>query len=282
MLLGMEYVFIGVLGLLFGSFVNALVWRVYLKDKAASTKNNKGKKLPKASIVNGRSMCPNCKHVLRASDLVPVLSWVFLGGKCRYCKKPISVQYPFVEILTSCLFVVTYIFWPFTLLSPADYFSFSLFYFLLTLGVALSVYDLKWMILPTHLVYVFNAFSAIYLILSAFSQQSWQVLVNGIIGALLFSGFFYLLYQFSKGKWIGGGDVRLAVGLGLILGWQKSIFALTIAAYLGTLVIFMVFLAGRYHKKMKLPFGPFLLAATLLTVLWGQTVIDWYLQLSGL
>lgn len=269
-----NYVVVTILGLIFGSFVNALVWRLHESER---------KKSDAPSIWHGRSICTHCKHQLGVWDLIPVLSWLFLGGKCRYCKKPISSQYPLVELLVMALFLVSYVFWPFQLTSLANYFLLFTFYFLLTLGVALTVYDLKWMILPTRLVYVFNGLSGLFLvILSLLSLRSQETFISGIIGAAIFSGFFYLLYHISNGTWIGGGDVRLAVGLGLILGWQKSILSLTVAAYLGTAVILILLVVGKYHKKMKLPFGPFLLTATYLTILWGQSVIDWYLRLGGL
>lgn len=279
----MIYIVLGVFGLALGSFVNALVWREYLSEQNGTKKGKvKSKKSSDTSIVTGRSMCPDCGHELSARDLMPVVSWVLLKGKCRYCKKPISAQYPIVEALTSILFITAYSFWPFALNSLAAYFLLSTFYLVLSLGMALALYDLKWMILPTRLIYIFTGLSAVFLTFLAISYSDWSLAVSGVIGALLFSGFFYILYQISGGKWIGGGDVRLAVGLGLLLGWQKSVVCLTIAAYLGTIVILALFAIGKYHKKMKLPFGPFLLAGTYLTVLWGQSIIDWYKRLSGL
>ena len=92
-----------VLGVCFGSFVNALVWRIHEQSKPKKKRAASDKEL---SVVSGRSMCPNCKHTLSTKDLLPVISWLTLGGKCRYCSKPISWQYPSVEMLTALLFVV--------------------------------------------------------------------------------------------------------------------------------------------------------------------------------
>src|SRR3954465_436221 len=97
-----------VLGLCLGSFVNALVWRLHEQEEGGS-KKAAAKKL---SIIKGRSMCPHCKHALKPIDLIPVISWLSLRGKCRYCSKPISIQYPIVELSTALLFVVSYIWWP--------------------------------------------------------------------------------------------------------------------------------------------------------------------------
>src|SRR5260221_566501 len=96
------------LGLTFGSFINALVWRLHKQNEDSA----KEQKVPNLSIATGRSMCPNCYHELAAKDLIPVLSWLSLGGKCRYCRQPISWQYPLVELLTAGLFTVSYIYWP--------------------------------------------------------------------------------------------------------------------------------------------------------------------------
>src|SRR3989344_6490262 len=118
-----------VLGLAFGSFVNALVWRLHEQEERAKSKEQRRKKgkakntaklsshtsvlsSKDLSILKGRSMCPSCKHGLAAKDLVPVLSWLTLRGKCRYCHKPISIQYPLVELITATLFVISYLLWP--------------------------------------------------------------------------------------------------------------------------------------------------------------------------
>src|SRR5690348_8244818 len=110
---------LGALGLGLGSFVNALVWRLHeqeLAEEEPKHKRAKGKarqlSAKELSIVSGRSMCPDCHHELAPQDLIPVLSWLWLRGKCRYCSKPISWQYPLVELVTAALFIVSYLSWP--------------------------------------------------------------------------------------------------------------------------------------------------------------------------
>src|SRR4051812_7602742 len=103
----MIYAILVVLGLCFGSFVNALVWRIHEQAEQGSKKKPNKSYIDKLSIRKGRSMCPHCRHELKALDLLPVVSWLALRGKCRYCGKPISVQYPLVELLTACLFVTS-------------------------------------------------------------------------------------------------------------------------------------------------------------------------------
>jgi leader peptidase (prepilin peptidase) / N-methyltransferase len=289
----MIIILIALLGVALGSFVNALEWRVYLREQltgdsghgkklAKSKKQKDEKRRAKYSITKGRSMCPECRHELAASDLVPVLNWIFLKGRCRYCQKPISIQYPAVELVTAGLLTTSYVLWPYTFETGISYAVFSLWTVALVLGVALAVYDLKRMVLPNRLVYPFTAVCAVFLGVLSLQAESTNTLTSGLIGAAMFSGFFYLLYQISGGKWIGGGDVRLAVGLGLLLGWQKSILALMLAAYAGTAVIAVLVVIKKYHRKMKLPFGPFLLVAAYLAVLFGQQCIDWYMRISGL
>lgn len=285
----------GVLGLALGSFVNALVWRLFKKSQlerqqqkktakktsAATTAASK-KKSDQYSILKGRSMCPHCQHQLAGKDLIPVLSWLSVRGKCRYCQEKIAWQYPAVELAGAVLFMKAYYFWPYVLSGFKPYEAFVLFLLVITVGLALSVYDVLHMELPTKLVYVLGGLGFLFSGSLAIGNQDLSIIIASLIGSIGFGGFFYILYAVSGGKWIGGGDVRLGFALGLLLGWQKSILALTAAAYGGTVVIAIIFLLGRYHKKMKLPFGPFLLGAAYTTILFGQSVIDWYLQLSGL
>ena len=273
----MIYIFLVVLGLVLGSFINATVWRVYKQSRSKASKKDQ-----RLSVLYGRSMCENCKHTLSVVDLVPVASWIFLRGKCRYCQKNISWQHPGSELMLGLLFVISYIVWSLPLVQITEVLLFTVWLLLVTLGFGLALYDLRWMILPNKLVYPFTAVALVYLGIYATVTQRYPDITSGLLGSVAFSGFFYLLYQFSRGKWIGGGDVRLALGLGLVLGWQKSILALTGAAYLGTLVIVVLMIAKKYHRKMKLPFGPFLLSATFLSALFGQQIINWYLRISGL
>lgn len=278
-------IFIGLIGLAFGSFINALVWRVHKQDEASAKKKSKKKaeqQKESYSVTKGRSMCVHCRHQLVAKDLVPVISWISLRGKCRYCKKAISWQYPFVELLTAVLFAGSFWLWPLELGSAGQYIVFAAWLPIVVLSVALAVYDIHWMLLPTRLIYALGVFGAIFTVASAIVFSDTSLILFALIGSLGFGGFFYILYMTSSGKWIGGGDVRLGFALGLILGWQKSILALTAAAYGGTIVIVVLMILKRYHKKMKLPFGPFLLGATIASVIWGQQLIDWYLSLSAL
>ena len=262
-------VFIFILGLLFGSFVNAFVWRLHEQQKTKSKK-----KLRELSILHGRSMCPHCGSVLAAPDLVPVLSWLALRGKCRYCKKAISWQYPLVELLTGAVFALSW-----TALAPTTgqgYLVAFVFYVLLVLGMSLAVYDSKWYLLPTKLVVPFNVLAGVYVIAQAWQEKNLQVAALAALAALVLYVVFRLIFEASKGRWIGYGDVRLAIGLGLLAGGVPQVFLLLfVASVLGTFVSLPTVLS-RKNIQFQVPFGPFLLLGAFVVALWGQWIIDWY------
>lgn len=260
------------LGLCFGSFVNAVVWRLHEQSK------NKGKQSKvNLSILKGRSICPNCKHGLAAKDLIPLLSWLSLGGKCRYCHKPISWQYPLVEALTAGLFVLSYAFWPFALHTPFSVLLIAFWLAFLVGLVALAVYDLRWYLLPDKIVFPLMYLGLIQavalLIHGPFWHQFWAIGVSFLIGG----GLFYLLFQISDGRWIGGGDVKLGALLGLILAdGGLMVFTIFTASLLGTLISLPLLLAHKVNKKSRIPFGPLLIIAAIIARLFGGAFIHWY------
>lgn len=274
-----------VLGLCFGSFVNALVWRLHEQGKAQKARSissgqAKSKKQSAAgdlSIVHGRSMCPNCHHTLATKDLVPVVSWLRLGGKCRYCHKPISWQYPVVELLTAGLFAFSYLYWPLAWGEQGTTLFVLWLIFLVGL-IALAVYDLKWQLLPNKLVYrlmygaVVQALLLIFVFHGGF-KQAGHIALSFIIGG----GLFYVLFQVSGGKWIGGGDVKLGMLLGLILAEPElSIFMIFSACLLGTAVSLPLLATHKLKRTSRVPFGPFLIAGTIIARLFGAALISWY------
>ncbi len=211
-------VILAVVGLCFGSFVNALVWRLHEQASETGKKKPDKKYLARLSVKNGRSMCPACKHELAAKDLVPVFSWLALKGKCRYCGKPVSVQYPLVELAMAGLFVVSYLWWP-VAFSHAQAAIFILWLGLLVGLLALLVYDLRWTLLPNQIIYPLAAIAVVQAVISVSSANRPAIaLGNAVLAVAVGGGIFYVLYQVSKGKWIGGGDVRLGWLLGLVAG----------------------------------------------------------------
>lgn len=267
-----------VLGLCLGSFVNALVWRLHEgSELKAQNSKHRSKKLSTKdlSILTGRSMCPDCHHELAGKDLVPVLSWLWLRGKCRYCHKPISWQYPLVELLTAVLFVLSYLWWPYVFQGVGLY-NFIFWLIFLVGFMALAVYDLRWQMLPDKLVFPLIVLAVLQLLGGfIFYNFGWQALAGVVWGILISSGIFYVVFQFSRGEWIGGGDVKLGVVIGLLLGGPlMSLLMLFVASCLGTIAGIPLLLAGK--RKVRVPFGPFLLAATVFVMLFGTGIISWY------
>jgi prepilin signal peptidase PulO-like enzyme (type II secretory pathway) len=261
-------------GLAFGSFVNALVWRIHEQSRGKK-KNSK----VNLSIINGRSICPSCKHMLAWYDLIPVFSWLYLHGRCRYCKKTISVQYPLVELATAFIFVCSYLFWPDGLHFAGNWVLFITWLATSVGLVALLVYDLRWMLLPNRIIYPTAAIAAlgraIYII--GYSSHAWHDLLAWAASIAVASGIFWLIFVVSNGKWIGFGDVRLGLITGTVLASPaKSFLMIFIGSVLGTLFIIPALLTGNKTVNSKLPYGPFLIMGCAVTLLFGGDILDWY------
>jgi prepilin signal peptidase PulO-like enzyme (type II secretory pathway) len=264
-----------VIGLCLGSFVNALVWRLYKQTKTSRT--NKGNDDNRYSILLGRSMCPNCHHELAPRDLVPVFSWLWLCGKCRYCHKSISWQYPVVELLVALLFVLSYVCWPMGF-GAVGVFSFVLWLIFLTAFVALGVYDLRWFILPDRIIYPLIGLALVEVIVRAtIFSGGWQLVITAFWGIFFLAGLFGSLYVLSKGAWIGFGDVKLAIVLGLLVGGPlMALFLIFLASVLGSIVAIPLLINGRAKANTQIPFGPFLLVATVIIILSGTSFSNWF------
>lgn len=272
---------VGLLGLCAGSFVNALVWRVYAQqNKSQRPKKATAKDL---SIATGRSMCPDCGHTLAWYDLIPVISWVTLKGKCRYCHKAISWQYPLVELATAGLFIWSYLVW----VQPWNgYQNASLLLWLITLTglIALFIYDFKWMLLPNKIVFPLYIPAVGFAVVKILGDpKPIRAAIATAIAAIFLGGLFWALFQLSKGQWIGGGDVKLGFLLGLLAGTLlQSMLLLFIASALGTLVALPLMIAHKAKATTRLAFGPFLIAGAVFVVLYGSQVIAWYNRLFGI
>ncbi len=275
------------LGLVFGSFVNALVYRVHEQSKQRKGRGAKaasGKKQVNLSVIKGRSVCVHCRHELAWYDLIPVLSWLTLRGRCRYCHKSISWQYPAVEVLTAVLFVLSYVFWPEMDAAALDariVVNFAVWLVMLVGFVALIVYDLRWMLLPNRIMYpliVLAGLLALYNIAAAL--DSLVALRDTGLAVLVAGGLFWAVFTVSQGKWIGGGDVKLGLLAGLLLADPfKAFLMLLLASLGGTLVILPGLLLGRLSRSSRIPFGPFLIMAIIVAMLFGSRIIDWYKDL---
>ncbi|MDL2341491.1 MAG: prepilin peptidase [Patescibacteria group bacterium] len=285
-----------VLGLCFGSFVNALAWRLHekeeLTDKLETLKakkqtkavaaeiNNVSTQIKDRSISTGRSMCTDCNHSLAWYDLVPVISWVSVGGKCRYCSNPISWQYPLVEILTAVLLIMSYLYWP-QALHGQGVFDLIVWLVVVVAFMALSIYDFRWMILPNVIVYPLIGLTLFQRLADTLLfKDSAKHLLASLVAALIGGGIFYVLYQLSGGNWIGGGDVKIGFALGLLVGAPlQALLLLMLASIIGLFFALPAAFKHVFKRNLQVPFGPCLMIACLLLVLFGTNIVHWYLNL---
>lgn len=251
-----------VLGLCLGSFVNAYVWRLHVgKD-----------------WVKGRSECPHCHRLLAPKDLVPVLSWAWLRGRCRYCHRPIPDS-PVTEIVMPALFLLSYYAWP-SALHGMGLFRFVLWLIFLVGFVALAVYDLRWYMLPNKVVFPLIGLAVVWVAGTWALGGSWRMVTGSGIGAVIIAGLFFTLHYISKGKWIGFGDVKLGIVLGLLAGSAaQACLLLFFASLLGVLISLPLVATGKATRKSQLPFGPLLLAAMVVVQLFGTDIINGYSRL---
>ncbi len=212
--------------------------------------------------MKGRSFCPNCKHILVWSDLIPVLSFFLLGRKCRYCQKPISWQYPLVEVATGLLF--SFIFYSGASQSEEIAFRMVISCFL----IVIFVYDLKHYLIPDKVVYPAIILSVIWL--AIFGEN----ILSYFYSAVLAAGFFLFFVLISKGKWMGIGDIKLGFLMGLFLGWPGILTALFLAFLFGALIGLTLVFSGRKKISSEVPFGPFLVFGTFISLFWGKDIVN--------
>ena len=259
------YVIIFLFGLTIGSFINVCIYRIPL-----------GK-----SIVVPPSACTGCGKRLAVPDLVPVLSYVFLRGHCRHCGSRISPRYPLIELLTAVVFTALFIKYGFTI-------SFIAFAFLMTILIAVFFIDIDHRIIPDELVIagvtggvallVYHFFKPLT---EVFGNNSWWSPVAGFFSG---SGFLLLvallgLFIYKTDDAMGMGDVKLMAPIGLFLGWKLCLTALFISIILAGLSSLILILFRIKKKKDTIPFGPFIVTGTFVTILFGWDLLNWY---SGL
>lgn len=235
-----------VLGGMIGSFLNVVVLRT------ASHR----------SFLTGRSRCSHCGRTLAWYELVPLLSFAVLGGRCRTCKKILSLQYLLVELLTATTFVLVWQRFGWSLLTVAGWMVTS------TL-IIIAVYDAKWSLIPDSFTLALTIASV-----AALLVQPLDLISSGL-GIVVGCGLFLVQYLLSKGAWVGSGDIFLGGALGLLLGWRMMLGALAVSYIVGALVTLPLLLRGK--GKSMIPFGPFLAFASWVVWLWGPQLWQWYL-----
>ncbi|HEY8348571.1 MAG TPA: prepilin peptidase [Clostridiales bacterium] len=256
------YVFIFILGLVVGSFVNVLIYRVPLHK----------------SIVAPPSSCTSCGERLTVPDLIPVFSYIFLKGRCRHCGERISPRYPLVELLTAAMFVILFTRFGFTV-------PFIAYAYLMTILAAVFFIDIDHRIIPNGLVLAalagglaFFAWNCISPDPLVFGDEKWWTPLAGLLPG---SGFLLLvailgslIYRTEDA--MGMGDVKLMAPVGLFLGWRLCITALAVSVLLGGLVSMALILLGIKKRKDTVAFGPFIVAGTFVTMIWGWELTEWF------
>ena len=293
-LLMVSYIAIlGLFGLVFGSFAGAQVWRLRARhlaeDKEAGEAYDKAeykqlRPLLKAKARDDRSCCLHCGHQLGIKDLIPLASWIGAKGRCRYCKAQIGRFEPLIECSVALFFIGSYLFWPIELLDAATIAQFIVW---LGGGVLLAIlfaYDAKWFLLPDRIVYALIAVSIVFYGLGVPIESS-DVLsaLSSLAGALaILSGLYLALWKFSDGRWIGFGDVKLGIALAFFVGtWELAFLTLFLANLIGCLIVLPGLAAKKIGRTTQVPFGPMLIVATVISVLFGNTIIAWYLSVTS-
>ena len=240
------------LGAVFGSFLNCTAWRLSHGE----------------SVLRGRSRCTACGHVLGAGDLVPILSWLFLRGKCRYCGKKIPARYPLTEAVFALLTLLCLLRFDLSWLCLRNW-------ILLCCLFCLSLTDLECMIIPDVCLIIAAAVWVIFLPLTG---MGWPAVRGGLLAGLIFGGgllgLSLLMDRILKRDSLGGGDIKLFAVLGLYLGIVGTLFMTVLACLLG--LLFAVLRRGRGGGSEPFPFGPAIAAAGTVMLLCGEPLIQWY------
>jgi leader peptidase (prepilin peptidase) / N-methyltransferase len=254
----MIVVFIFIFGLFVGSFINVVIYRLHRQE----------------SFVRGFSKCLFCGHRLFSKDLVPLFSYLFLKGRCRYCKQRFSHQYPLVELFTAVSFFLIFIkIFPqlaFINFVFIDIVTLIFWWTIAAFLVIIFVYDLKYYLVLDTVVLPAVVLAFIVNLFLGFS------FLNLLLAAVVGGGFFLLQFVVSKGRWIGGGDIRLGLLMGVFLGWPHLLTALFVAYMLGAVVSIGLLIADKKNWSDKVPFGTFLTVATFLVMLYGDQLVNWY------
>lgn len=233
-------------GIVIGSFLNVVIYRIPLKE----------------NIVTTRSHCMSCGYHLKWYDLVPLFSYLVLGGKCRKCKKRISVQYPLIEGLNGILYLIIFIRFGLSVDS-------LLYCLLFSALLALSVIDFRTYEIPFG-INVFILMLGLIRVVTDF--QNWS---NYLIGFLAVSVFLYLIVQLSGGRAMGGGDVKLMAVCGLLVGWKLIILAFLLGCIIGSVCHIIRMKVTKADHVLAM--GPYLSVGVMIAVLWGEQMINWYL-----
>lgn len=256
---GIEYnimhIYIFILGLIIGSFLNVCIFRIPLKQ----------------SIAFPPSHCFHCSHNLKLLDLIPLFSFLFLRGKCRYCGEKISIQYPLIEFSNA-------IFYLFLFAKFSTSYHFIFYSIFISLLLVIAIMDYKTGIIPNKLI-IFGLISGVtYILIGTFMAHSFTIIQNGILGFI--SGILIILtiILISRGG-MGAGDLKLMGVIGLFLGLKGVLLTLFLGCLIGGSIGAILLIAKVKDRKSTIPFGPFLALGSFVSLYWGEAIISWYLSL---
>ena len=250
---GIETVLIFILGLIVGSFSNVCIYRI--------PKNE--------SIIYPASHCPKCRSNISPKDNIPLLSYILLKGRCRNCKSKISIQYPIVELLTGLIYLIIYLIYGLSIQ--------TLIYIILSSALIIIAFiDLNEEIVPDVISLpgiVIGFIISFFVPYISFVNSALGVLVGGgiiliigLVGSVIF-----------KKEAMGGGDVKLAAMIGAFLGWRYIIILLFLGFFLGALAGIFLIASKIKSREDAVPFGPFIVLGSFITLLWGEKIISWYI-----
>ncbi|MFH1028329.1 MAG: prepilin peptidase [Pseudomonadota bacterium] len=238
---------IGLFGLIIGSFLNAVLWRLKVRK----------------SVLRGRSMCPRCRRTLQPIELIPLVSFFLQRGRCRRCRKPISWWYPGIELATALLFLASWFrFGP----TGPFFVDLAVFPFL----ILIFTYDARQSLILDRISLPGAVLALAGNLLLGLSF--WYLMLGAILGA----GFFGVQYLLSAGRWVGGGDIRLGLLMGCFLGWPSILLALCLAYFSGSVVGVILIATKRKKWQSAMPFGTFLTVATVLIHLYGYRILYYF------
>lgn len=287
------YLALVLVGACLGSFAGATVWRLRARQLEVDKKNKEPydhkeyqrlKKLNGKKPLQDRSQCLECGYELKWYDLIPIVSWLSLRGKCRACKHRIGWFEPLMEVGMVAFFVLSYVLWPGGVQTGLEIAHFSLW---LAAGVAMAIlfaYDAKWFLLPDVATVALGVIGlAIVGVSAAETQDIGGTLLTAIGSVGVLGGLYAVLFAVSQGRWVGFGDVKLGAVLGLVLvDWQLAAIALFMANLIGCLIVIPLLATKKVKRNSHIPFGPMLIAGAIVAWFVGWHVLNWYLATLGM
>ena len=248
--------FFFIIGCAVGSFLNVVIDRSVRRES-----------------ILGRSYCEHCRATLKTLDLIPIVSFVGLGARCRYCHRKLSWQYPVMEALAGLLFVVTF----YSLASTGSFLAQTLilYLFLVSIFIIVSAIDIKFSLIPTTLVFLA---SLVVLFYNYFYLNSSEFVIS-VLTAFGLAAFFVLLILLTRGRGMGTGDIPVVFLIGLILSSPLAFVAMFVSFLTGAVFSIVLLILGRKKFGQTIPFGPFLAVGAIASMFWGWKILNWYLSL---